>query len=94
MNCFSVNSTIHQNFSYKEMRRATTNFSVILGRGSNGAVYKGQLDDGSKVAIKCIRNNITKYGEEEFCREMELLARLHHRHLVSLKGFCFVKDER
>ncbi|KAF3337685.1 putative receptor-like protein kinase [Carex littledalei] len=89
-----VNSTIHQNFSYKEMRRATTNFSVILGRGSNGAVYKGQLDDGSKVAIKCIRNNITKYGEEEFCREMELLARLHHRHLVSLKGFCFVKDER
>jgi serine/threonine protein kinase len=85
---------IYQNFSYKEMRRATTNFSVILGRGSNGAVYKGQLDDGSKVAIKCIRNNITRQGVEEFCREMELLARLHHRHLVSLKGFCLVREER
>jgi serine/threonine protein kinase len=85
---------IYQNFSYKEMRRATTNFSVILGRGSNGAVYKGQLVDGSKVAIKCIRNNITRQGVEEFCREMELLARLHHRHLVSLKGFCLVREER
>ncbi|KAJ4790276.1 Protein kinase superfamily protein [Rhynchospora pubera] len=88
------NSAIYRNFNYKEMRRATTNFSIVLGRGTNGAVYKGQLDDGSKVAIRCVRKNMTKEGEEEFCREMELLARLHHRHLVSLKGFCSVKDER
>ncbi|WZZ32288.1 hypothetical protein YC2023_015689 [Brassica napus] len=26
--------------------------------------------------------------------EIELLARLHHRHLVALKGFCVKKNER
>uniref|UniRef100_A0A0D3B726 Serine-threonine/tyrosine-protein kinase catalytic domain-containing protein n=1 Tax=Brassica oleracea var. oleracea TaxID=109376 RepID=A0A0D3B726_BRAOL len=33
-------------------------------------------------------------SEDEFCREIELLARLHHRHLVALKGFCVKKNER
>ncbi|WZZ16657.1 hypothetical protein YC2023_109746 [Brassica napus] len=33
-------------------------------------------------------------SEDEFCREIELLARLHHRHLVALKGFCAKKNER
>ncbi|KAG5402175.1 hypothetical protein IGI04_016782, partial [Brassica rapa subsp. trilocularis] len=32
-------------------------------------------------------------SEDEFCREIELLARLHHRHLVALKGFCAKKNE-
>ncbi|RZR98098.1 hypothetical protein BHM03_00027405 [Ensete ventricosum] len=38
-------------------------------------------------------DKVSKQGEEEFCREIELLARLHHRHLVALKGFCAERNE-
>jgi serine/threonine protein kinase len=39
-------------------------------------------------------NKVSEQVEEEFCREIELLARLHHRHLVALRGFCIKKNER
>lgn len=39
-------------------------------------------------------NKISEQAENEFCREIELLARLHHRHLVALRGFCIKKQER
>ncbi|XP_008781474.2 probable receptor-like protein kinase At1g49730 isoform X1 [Phoenix dactylifera] len=86
-------STMFHRFSYKETRKATGNFSTIIGRGVFGIIYKAQYDDGSIFAVKRI-NNISEQGEVEFCREMELLGRLHHRHLVALKGFCFARCER
>ncbi|KAG2407936.1 G-type lectin S-receptor-like serine/threonine-protein [Vigna angularis] len=33
-------------FSYSELKRATNNFKIELGKGSFGAVYKGALDKG------------------------------------------------
>ncbi|KAG5393138.1 hypothetical protein IGI04_023101, partial [Brassica rapa subsp. trilocularis] len=36
---------------------------------------------------------IKQKTKDEFCREIELLARLHHRHLVALKGFCAKKNK-
>lgn len=36
----------------------------------------------------------SKQGDLEFIREVELLSRLHHRHLVNLVGFCAEKGER
>ncbi|KAG2271415.1 hypothetical protein Bca52824_065970 [Brassica carinata] len=39
-------------------------------------------------------NKSCEQADDEFCREIELLARLHHRHLVALKGFCTKKNER
>ncbi|RRT75355.1 hypothetical protein B296_00025366, partial [Ensete ventricosum] len=50
------------------------------------------LPDGSIAAVKRM-NKVSKQGEEEFCREIELLARLHHRHLVALKDFCAERNE-
>lgn len=80
-------------YSYKETKKATDNFSTEIGKGGFGTVYKAQFSDGSIAAVKRM-NKVSKQGEEEFCREMELLARLHHRHLVSLKGFCVESNER
>ncbi|XP_073004459.1 probable receptor-like protein kinase At1g49730 [Typha latifolia] len=80
-------------FSFKEMKKATGNFSTIFGRGGNSIIYKGQFDDSSIVAVKRI-DNLLKQGKGDFCREMEFLGRLHHRHLVALRGFCFTKYER
>ncbi|KAA8545862.1 hypothetical protein F0562_020687 [Nyssa sinensis] len=39
-------------------------------------------------------DKVSEQAEDEFCREIELLARLHHRHLVALRGFCIGKRER
>jgi len=80
-------------FSYKEIKKATGNFSTVIGKGGFGTVYKAQFDDGSLAAVKRM-DKVSKQGEEDFCREMELLARLHHRHLVAQKGFCVEKNER
>ena len=37
---------------------------------------------------------VSKQGDVEFIREVELLSRVHHRHLVNLIGFCAEKGER
>ncbi|CAI0557336.1 unnamed protein product [Linum tenue] len=80
-------------FSYKEIKKATDNFTTVIGEGGFGVVYKAQFSDGSVVAVKRM-NKVSEQGEDEFCKEIELLARLHHRHLVALRGFCAEKHER
>ena len=80
-------------FSYKEIKKATENFNTMIGQGGFGTVYKAHFSDGSVAAVKRM-NRVSEQGEDEFCREIELLARLHHRHLVSLCGFCVDKKER
>ncbi|KAL8144131.1 hypothetical protein V2J09_017163 [Rumex salicifolius] len=82
-------------FTYEEMTRATDNFcsSLEVGQGGYGKVYKGALDDGALVAIKRTKEGSLQ-GNKEFCTEIELLSRLHHRHLVSLVGYCEDEDEQ
>jgi serine/threonine protein kinase len=65
----------------------------VLGGGENGTVFRGQLNDGSVVAIRRVESS-PKQSHNEFCKEMEFLGRLHHRHLVGLKGFCSTRFER
>ncbi|TYH90408.1 hypothetical protein ES332_A13G046200v1 [Gossypium tomentosum] len=86
-------SSMFRKYSYKETKRGTYGFSTIIGRGGFGTVYKAQYTDGSMVAVKRM-NRVSEQGEDEFCREIELLARLHHRHLVALRGFCIKKRKR
>ncbi|XP_039138947.1 probable receptor-like protein kinase At1g49730 [Dioscorea cayenensis subsp. rotundata] len=91
--CSEGTSPMFRRFSYKETKKATNSFSTVLGSGGFGTVYRAQFSDGSMVAVKRM-NKVSRQGEEEFCREMELLGRLHHRHLVALKGFCVDRQER
>lgn len=80
-------------FSYKEIKKATESFSTTIGQGGYGTVYKAQFSDGLVVAVKRM-NKVSEQGEDEFGREIELLSRLHHRHLVALRGFSVEKHER
>eukprot|EP01018_Ginkgo_biloba_P019682 Gb_04897 [translate_table: standard] len=86
-------SAMFRRFSYKETKRATGDFSTIIGRGGFGIVYKARFENGFVAAVKRM-SKVSQQGEEEFCKEMELLGRLHHRHLVTLRGFCAEQHER
>lgn len=82
-------------FTFEEMAIATNNFdlSAQVGQGGYGKVYKGILGDGALVAIKRAHEDSLQ-GSREFCTEIELLSRLHHRNLVSLVGYCDEEDEQ
>ncbi|KAK4785696.1 hypothetical protein SAY86_002385 [Trapa natans] len=76
-------------FTYQELAEATNGFSSqnLLGEGGFGSVYKGYLHDGREVAVKQLKVGGGQ-GEREFKAEVETISRIHHRHLVSLVGFC------
>ncbi|MBA0575586.1 hypothetical protein Golob_000026, partial [Gossypium lobatum] len=82
-------------FDFNAVRVATDNFSDanLLGRGGFGSVYKGQLEDGRKAAIKRLSES-SGQGEQEFKNEVMLLAKLQHRNLVRLLGLSFEQKER
>ncbi|KAL8140283.1 hypothetical protein V2J09_006304 [Rumex salicifolius] len=84
-----------RDFTYEEMALATGHFSTSaqVGQGGYGKVYKGVLADGLTVAIKRAQEGSLQ-GDKEFLTEIELLSRLHHRHLVSLIGYCDEEGEQ
>ncbi|XP_065854852.1 calcium/calmodulin-regulated receptor-like kinase 2 [Euphorbia lathyris] len=78
-------------YSYKDIQKATQNFTTILGQGSFGPVYRAVMP-GGVVAVKVLASN-SKQGEREFQTEVSLLGRLHHRNLVNLLGYCVDKGQ-
>lgn len=82
-------------FTYEELLHATDGFSSlnILGEGGFGRVYKGVLADGREVAVKQLKIGSAQ-GEREFKAEVEIISRVHHRHLVSLVGYCILEQQR
>lgn len=73
----------------------TNGFSAqnILGEGGFGPVYKGQLPNGRLVAVKQLKVGGSQ-GEREFRAEVEIISRVHHRHLVSLVGYCISEHQK
>ncbi|KAI4322839.1 hypothetical protein L6164_022495 [Bauhinia variegata] len=79
-------------YSYKDLQKATCNFTTLIGQGAFGPVYKAQMSTGETVAVKVLATN-SKQGEKEFHTEVMLLGRLHHRNLVNLVGYCAEKGQ-
>ncbi|XP_043702090.1 calcium/calmodulin-regulated receptor-like kinase 2 [Telopea speciosissima] len=79
-------------FAYKDIQKATQNFTTILGQGSFGPVYKATMPTGGVAAVKVLAAD-SKQGEKEFQTEVLLLGRLHHRNLVNLVGYCVDKGQ-
>lgn len=76
-------------FTGKEIKRATNNFSKdrLLGAGGYGEVYKGVLEDGTLVAVKCAKLGNAK-GTDQVLNEVRILCQVNHRSLVHLLGCC------
>lgn len=56
-------------------------------------VHRGVLADQREVAVKSLKAG-SGQGEREFRAEVEILSGVHHRHLVSLVGYCICREER
>ncbi|KAL2487521.1 U-box domain-containing protein 33 [Forsythia ovata] len=75
-------------FSSSDLQAATCNFSESfrIGQGGYGTVYKGEMLDRT-VAIKNL-HPYTVQGQTEFNKEVQVLGKLQHPHLVDLIGVC------
>ncbi|XWS73254.1 hypothetical protein CRYUN_Cryun02cG0111800 [Craigia yunnanensis] len=81
-------------FTSQQLRIATDNFTNLLGSGGFGAVYKGNFNNGTIVAVKVLHGTSDKRIEEQFMAEVSTIGRVHHFNLVRLYGFCFERDLR
>ncbi|XP_065879543.1 cysteine-rich receptor-like protein kinase 29 [Euphorbia lathyris] len=90
-----ISSVESFNLDFETIRLSTDDFSEEnkLGEGGFGSVYKGILGDGECIAVKRLSSH-SKQGELEFKTEVLVMAKLHHRNLVKLLGFCLKGNER
>ncbi|XAR57956.1 Non-specific serine/threonine protein kinase [Bertholletia excelsa] len=79
----------HKVISYRELCRATNDFSESnsIGEGSFGSVYKGVLADGEIVAVK-ILNLQVEGAFRSFDIECKVLSTIRHRNLVKVISTC------
>ncbi|ESW20790.1 hypothetical protein PHAVU_005G015100 [Phaseolus vulgaris] len=77
------------------IQQSTNYFSEFskLGEGGFGSVHKGNLEDGTEVAVKRL-SKASGQGLEEFKNEVIFIAKLQHRNLVRLLGCCIEENEK
>ncbi|CAO2044312.1 unnamed protein product [Urochloa humidicola] len=79
------------------LRGATKNFAKenVLGRGGFGVVYKGELHDGTMIAVKRMESvAVSNKALDEFQAEIAVLTKVRHRNLVSILGYAIEGNER
>ncbi|KAM6576154.1 hypothetical protein CsatB_027991 [Cannabis sativa] len=80
-------------FDQHTLSIATDNFSENnkLGEGGFGPVYKGTLEGGQEIAVKRL-SMYSGQGANEFKNEIKLIAKLQHRNLVKIFGYCIHRE--
>lgn len=74
------------------MKHATKSFSIKLGSGGFGSVYKGVLADSTAIAVKVLDG--FRQGEKQFRAEVSSIGIIQHVNLVKLIGFCCEGNKR
>ncbi|KAF2549900.1 hypothetical protein F2Q68_00034957 [Brassica cretica] len=81
-------------FTWRQLQAATNNFDQAnkLGEGGFGSVFKGELTDGTIVAVKQLSSK-SRQGNREFVNEIGMISGLNHSNLVKLYGCCVEKNQ-
>ncbi|KFK31914.1 hypothetical protein AALP_AA6G175100 [Arabis alpina] len=82
-------------FNFKTLDAATDKFSGKnkIGQGGFGEVYKGIFPNGTEIAVKRLSRH-SGQGLREFKNEVVVVAKLQHRNLVRILGFCLEGEEQ
>lgn len=75
---------------YDEIKVATENFKMLIGRGGYGSMFKGKLFVSGKETMVAVKRLNEQFGQglKEFWKEIQLLSGEQHPNLISLVGFC------
>jgi len=81
-------------YTLEELKEATDNFSSsnLIKTSPLVQHYNGQLQDGSRVLVRCLRLK-PKYSPQNLVQYMEIISKLRHRHLVCIIGHCIFSDQ-
>ncbi|KAL2349525.1 hypothetical protein Fmac_003525 [Flemingia macrophylla] len=92
---YDISTAESLQFDFGTIEAATNKFSAEnkLGEGGFGEVYKGTLSSGREIAVKRLSKS-SGQGGDEFKMEVEVVAKLQHRNLVRLLGFCLQGEEK
>ncbi|KAK7343559.1 hypothetical protein VNO77_12375 [Canavalia gladiata] len=82
-------------FELTKIEAATNRFAKEnrIGKGGFGEVYRGILSNGQEIAVKRLTGS-SRQGAVEFKNEVQVIAKLQHRNLVRLLGFCLEGEEK
>ncbi|KAJ4910679.1 putative receptor-like protein kinase [Raphanus sativus] len=82
-------------FTLRDLQMATNHFSrdSIIGDGGYGVVYRGNLVNGTPVAVKMLLNNLGQ-ADKDFRVEVEAIGHVRHKNLVRLLGYCMEGTQR
>ncbi|OMO58563.1 hypothetical protein COLO4_34525 [Corchorus olitorius] len=82
-------------FTLRDLQLATNRFSKdnIIGDGGYGVVYRGNLINGTPVAVKKLLNNPGQ-ADKDFRVEVEAIGHVRHKNLVRLLGYCIEGTQR
>ncbi|KAM1195315.1 hypothetical protein ACFX13_022337 [Malus domestica] len=78
-----------KNYSFLELQAATNNFSHenLIGEGGYADVYKGTLEDGQIVAIKCLTRGTQEEMTADFLSELGVIVHVDHPNIAKLIGY-------
>ncbi|KAM0906653.1 hypothetical protein ACQ4PT_016625 [Festuca glaucescens] len=79
-------------FKPREIEAAMSGFSTALETGGpRGTAYRARFADGLVATVRRVAGGDRDHDHQEqdgaFYRELQLLGRLNHRHVVRLRGF-------
>lgn len=74
-------------FTPREVEAATRGFTAVLDDAGGGKAYRARFAGGLVATVRQ-RDEGGGGGKAAFYLELQLLARLNHRHVLRLRGFA------